>query len=145
MMTRSTIHSAPGIIGLLACGALLSGCGEVPEDVRLGFCRALVRTQVPAQTSVVWTGAAIKQGVGDLLIRLRFETPSAREAVCAYPYRAVDDTALTLVDPLAAYGTSPTSLTLDGRALSRAALATAIKEAMVLQVRSLTSQRGDEK
>ncbi|WP_052314914.1 hypothetical protein [Thiocystis violascens] len=132
----------PGtLFGLLACATFLSGCGNPSEDVRLSFCRTLVLTQLPATTPAVWTGVTIDaRGYDGLSIRLRFETPSAGEAVCGYPWRSVEDTALTLADPLAAYGTSPTSLEMNGRLLSRPALAKAIKDAVVLQARGLAGQ-----
>lgn len=50
-----------------------------------------------------------------------------------YVYNAVDDTALTLSDPLSAYSTSPSEMTLNGQPLSRAVLARTIRDAMAKQ------------
>jgi hypothetical protein len=97
----------------------------------------LVTTQVALPASVRWTHVATQpRGHSGLSVLLGFETDGAsgtRQAMCHYRYNAVDDTALTLSDPLSAYSTSPETLMIDGESLSRSALAAAVKQAVIAQ------------
>jgi homospermidine synthase len=47
---------------------------------------------------------------------------TSMRSACHYAYEAVDDTALTLADPLSAYATLPFKMTLNGRELSKVEL-----------------------
>ncbi len=128
------------LVGLAA----LTGCSGPGEDVRIQFCKDLMLTQLDAPQTVRWTSSrAVPRGHEDLAVTLRFEaegsggTPTQMEAVCYYRYNAVDDTAVTLADPLSAYSTSPSRATLNGRELSRQGLATAVKDAVIDQGKAL--------
>jgi hypothetical protein len=56
---------------------------------------------------------------------------------CRFDYNAPEDTALTLANPSSAYATSPSAMQVNGRTLSRAELAEAVKQAMLDQGRDL--------
>ncbi len=78
-----------------------------------------------------------------MVLGLESGDPSrTRQASCLYRYNAVDDTALTLSDPLSAYSTSPETMTIDGETLSRSALAEAVKQAMITQGKAIIDRAG---
>ncbi|WP_295402149.1 hypothetical protein [uncultured Thiocystis sp.] len=78
-----------------------------------------------------------------LAVNLRFEAQprdgdgKPMQATCFYRYDAVEDTALILADPLAAYATSPYGMTLNGKAIGNPLLAEGIGRAMLKQGRAL--------
>lgn len=75
------------------------------------------------------------------MVRLRFaDSAGEGSATCYFAYDAVEDTALALSDPLSSYSTSPSKMLLNGRALSQEELATAVKDAMLEQGRSLVDR-----
>ena len=128
-------------LGVAAGLALLAaGCGDNSrEDVRVSFCKQLVLTQVAVPATVRWTRVATDpRRYAGLVVSLGFdEDGRSRQATCEYRYDAVEDTAQHLADPLSAYATSPRTMTIDGQALSRQALATAIGQAMLREGRDL--------
>jgi hypothetical protein len=113
----------------------LMGCSGSREDVRVTLCKDMVAVQVGPAQSISWTGNETQtRGYEHAAVKLRFTAQGrAGEAVCYYKYNAVEDTALTLSEPLSAYSTSPYEMSLNGRVLSRSALARAIKDAMAKQ------------
>ncbi|AHF05574.1 hypothetical protein MARPU_12070 [Marichromatium purpuratum 984] len=120
---------------ILFGAALLAGCSAPGEDVRVTLCKGLVLTQGAASD---WRVETDQPGqYQDLEIRLQFTDGAGRRAnaQCLYPYRAVEDDALALADPLSVYGTAPTRLRIDGREFSRRALAEAVSAAMGAQAR----------
>lgn len=101
-------------------------------------------TQIQDPSAVRWTGVDTHPGsYAGLSVVLNFQSPDPsgrardRQASCHYRYHVVDDTVLTLSNPLAAYSTSPESMTLDGQVLSASSLAAAVKGAMVREGRAL--------
>jgi hypothetical protein len=118
-------------------GAILitAGCGNPPEDVRITLCKdiAAVRSGGPISISAA---EAQTKGYQHAAVRVRYNSGGTDgEVVCYYDYNAVEHTAQNLADPLSAYSTSPTRVTVGGRPLSRAQLADAIKRAMMKQGR----------
>lgn len=104
----------------------------------MSFCRAVVQTQQDAPIRWLSTGTRPRRQAG-LDVTLGFEGTGGalQEAVCHYRFDAVDDTAQALADPLSVYGTSPVSVTIDGRTLSAPVLADAIRRAALRQGRDL--------
>lgn len=140
-MTKRTTP-LPLIIGaLLSASALIASCSDSREDVRVSFCKRLVTTQLESPSSVRWTSAETQpRGHSGLSVVLGFASGDpgrTRQASCLYRYNAVDDTALTLSDPLSAYSTSPETMTIDGEMLTRPALAEAVKQAMITQGKAI--------
>jgi hypothetical protein len=102
----------------------------------------MVAIQVGPAQSISWTGNETQTpGYEHAAVKLRFTAQGrAGEAVCYYNYNAVEDTALTLSEPLSAYSTSPYEMSLNGRVLSRSALARTIKDAMAKQGKELVDR-----
>lgn len=125
---------------VLACATLaLLGCSGSREDVRVTLCKEMVAVRLGPSQPITWTSVEARaNGYEHASVRLSYTAAGGGgEAVCYYRYNAVDDTALTLSDPLSAYSTSPDRMTLDGRPLSRSDLAKTIMEAMAKQGRAL--------
>ncbi|HSO82910.1 hypothetical protein [Thiocapsa sp.] len=149
-MTKRTTASPGIIVALATASVLLVSCSGSREDVRVSFCKSLVTTQVASPSSVRWTGMETQaRGHSGLTVVLGFESDGEgrpRQATCHYRYNAVEDTALTLSDPLSVYSTSPETMTIDGESLSRPALARAVKEAVISQGKAMIdrAQKGIE-
>ncbi|EXJ16280.1 hypothetical protein [Imhoffiella purpurea] len=119
----------------------MSGCSNSGEDVRVVLCKDVVQALLSSDSGpVAWSSADIRMRRGeDLRVDLGFSAPGgggsarAMRAVCIYPYDAVEDTALTLADPMSAYSTSPRRVILNGRSVSNPQLAEAVKRAMLAQ------------
>lgn len=116
---------------LLALGAaaLLGACSGPTEDVRVTFCRDLTTALKADAGSIEWKGNENSFRRPEYAITaLTFEVvgPDGRRSsgrsACHYAYEALDDTALTLADPLSAHATLPFKMTLDGTTLSDAEL-----------------------
>lgn len=141
-MTRNTFSIlATGLI-LLSAEIALTGCSGSREDVRVTLCKDMVAVQLGQSQSITWAAVEIRtQGHEDAAIELRY-TAHGRggEAACHFKYNAVDDTALTLSDPLSAYSTSPSEMTLNGQPLPRAVLARTIMDAMAKQGREFVDR-----
>jgi hypothetical protein len=126
----------------LVAGLGISGCSNPREDVRVTLCKDMVQTQSAGAQPINWTAVSAEaRGYEHAEVRLRFTAGGKDgEAACYYDYDAVDQTAITMSDPLAAYATSPSKMVLNGQALSRSALAQAVKAAMLKQGRELVDQ-----
>lgn len=149
-MIKSTTASLQIIAALVTASVLTASCSGSREDVRVSFCKSLVTTQVESPSSVRRTGVETQpRGHSGLSVVLGFEADGvgrSRQATCHYRYNAVEDTALTLSDPLSVYSTSPETMTIDGESLSRPALARAVKQAMISQGKAMIdrAQQGIE-
>lgn len=149
-MTKRTTASTGIIVAFATASVLVASCSGSREDVRVSFCKKLVTTQVGSPSSIRWTGVETNpRGHSGLTVQVGFESDGVsrpRQATCHYRYNAVEDTALTLSDPLSAYSTSPETMTIDGELLSRSALAEAVKQAMIAQGKAIIdrAQQGVE-
>lgn len=149
-MTHHTTPVLCGVATVVTAAVLVASCSGSREDVRVSFCKRLVTTQIASPASVRWTRVETQpRGHSGLSVVLGFEADDRsgpRHAMCHYRYNAVDDTALTLSDPLSAYSTSPETMMIDGESLSRSALAAAVKQAVVAQGKAIVdrAQQGIE-
>jgi hypothetical protein len=127
--------------GALFASLAILGCSGPGEDVRVTLCKDMVSTRLGPAQSPTWTDVRTEtRGYEHAAVRLRFSTGAGDgEASCFYDYNAVEDTALALADPLSAYATSPSKMTLNGETLSKSQLADAVKKAMLKQGRDLLS------
>jgi hypothetical protein len=134
---RAAIRLSP-LAALLALG----GCSNPREDVRVTLCKDMISTQLRAAEGLEWRAVETStRGREYAVVQVHFSGPRGDgEASCYYDYDAVDDTALTLSDPLSAYSTSPSKMTLNGQTLSRPVLARAVKEAMLKQGKGLVDE-----
>jgi hypothetical protein len=127
----------------LASLLVVAGCSNPHEDVRVTLCKHMVLTQIDQGASALtWTGIETEtRGHEYAAVRLRFSASDrSGEAACYYNYDAVDETALTVANPIAAYSTSPSRMSLNGRTLSKSALAQAVKKAMLKQGKDLVER-----
>lgn len=120
---------------LLGLGLWIAGCSNPQEDVRVTLCKDMVVSVLGASQSVTWQETSTQvRGRESAAIRVDYAAPGGNgQAICHYRYDAVDDTALALSDPLSAFSTSPSKMTLNGRTLTRPELAEAVKAAMLKQ------------
>lgn len=141
-MKISSTLSPASLAGLLGLTLLAAGCSNMQEDVRLTLCKDMVISRLGTSQPVTWEGNATElRGYEDASIRVEFSAGGRDgQAVCYYRYNAVEDTALTLSDPLSAYSTSPSKMTLNGQTLSKSELARAVKDAMLKQGRELVDK-----
>ncbi|NEV60849.1 hypothetical protein G3446_02880 [Thiorhodococcus minor] len=123
---------------------ILAGCSGTAEDVRIRLCKDLVIAQLPGAARPAWAEADVEMRRSEeLVVLLSFDARGAggkaepMRATCHYRHDAVDDTALTLANPAAAYSTSPYRMTLNGESIGNPRLARAIKQAMTKQGREL--------
>lgn len=126
------LTATPTLIATIAT-LMVPGCSDPREDVRVTLCKDIVSVRI-GPSAVVGTTETNTKGYENASVRVHY-TDRAREAraVCYYDYKAVDDTADMLADPLSAYATSPFEVDIDGQKLSKFALAEAIKQAMLKQ------------
>lgn len=118
---------------LISATALITGCSNPREDVRVTLCKDIVLTQLGSSAEVSGADTQIK-GREQAAVTVRFSTGDRQaRATCYYDYDAVDETALQLSDPLSGFSTSPSGAVIDGRKLSRSGLAEAVKQAMLKQ------------
>lgn len=128
--------SRPSLTALaLLTAAGLTGCPNPRQDVRLSLCQDMVTGQLGAEPT--WQGSEVQlRGYEDAVVRLRFTTSTGTgQAECAYPHAKGEDTAIMLANPIEAYTTSPTRITLNGRALTGPELARAVQQALGKQGR----------
>lgn len=127
------------LASLLSAFALIAGCSNSGEDVRVTLCKDLVTELLDPPHAMNWTETRNDIRRADsLTVHLRFETADQDgTASCGYRYTAVDDTAATLADPLSAYSTSPERMTLNGQSIHNPRLAKAIGQAMLKQGREV--------
>lgn len=127
-MSRSLVAAG------LACGLLVNaGCSGPHEDVRVTLCKNLTAALLPDAGSVEWTGNENAFYRPEYAVTgLTFEALEnggdriSKRSACHYAYTALDDTAITLADPLSAYATLPFKMTFDGRQLTDAELLTLV-------------------
>lgn len=124
-------------LSLVAFVLATTGCSNPQEDVRVTLCKDIVSGQVGSSALVTRTETKTK-GYEYASVRVIFSDQGRDgQAICYYDYKALDDTADMLADPLSAYATSPFEVRMDGKKLSKPALAEAIKQAMLGQGREL--------
>lgn len=110
---------------------LVTGCSGPTEDVRVTFCKGVSSSLISDLQSIEWTGGENTFKRPEYAVTsLTFEATTGNgkrtgRAACYYEYEALDDTALTLADPLSAHATLPFAVSLDGRMLSDAELVAA--------------------
>jgi hypothetical protein len=119
---------------ILAAGVLAAaGCSGPTEDVRVTFCKDLVRAAHPSAQSIDWQGVentfrrpeyAITE-LSYTVVGSAGQRTTAKSA-CHYEYEALDDTAANLAYPFDAYETLPFAMVLEGRALGDQELLAAI-------------------
>lgn len=119
---------------ILAAAALAgAGCSGPTEDVRVTFCKDLVRAAHPSAQSIEWQGVENtfrrpEYAITELSYAVVGADGQRREAgsACHYEYEALDDTAVNLAYPFDAYATLPFAMVLEGRALGDQELLAAI-------------------
>lgn len=123
-------------LSLLAVTSLVTACANPREDVRVTLCKDLVAvTHVGASPALKLQGTETEiRGREYAAVRVRYATGTSEgQAVCYYRHDAPEETAMTLSDPLSAFAASPYQVTFGSEPLSNAALAEAIKKAMLKQ------------
>ena len=131
---------SPSTTLAIAVGALLLAAPALSGPVKIGPLRLNLgpRARVAAVT-------LSNQGVETMNFQARVETWTQndggdQQAVCHYKYDAVDDTAVTLANPIEAYATSPSKMALNERTLTGAELAQLVKRAMQKQGRAFVDR-----
>ena len=135
--------SRPSLTALaLLTIAGLTGCPNPRQDVRLSLCQDMVTGQLGAEPT--WQGNEVQiRGYEDAVVSLRFMSSAGPGgAECAYPHAKGEDTAITLANPIEAFTTSPTRMTLNGRTLSGPELARAVQQALGKQGREFLERAG---
>jgi hypothetical protein len=114
---------------LIAATGTLAGCSGSTEDVRVSLCKNLSTALQPSAQSIEFTGGENTFNRPSYAVTgLTFDVVdsdgkrTSMRSACHYAYEALDDTALTLADPLSAYATLPFKMTLNGRELSKVEL-----------------------
>lgn len=132
-MSRLSRPSLTALALLTAAG--LTGCPNPREDVRLSLCKDMVTGQLGAEPT--WQGSEAQiRGYEDAVVSLRFTSSAgAGRAECAYKHAKGEDMAITLANPIEAYATSPSRMTLNGRTLTGPELARAVQQALGKQGR----------
>ncbi len=98
---------------LLGVVVAISGCSGGTEDVRISFCRDLMSNHLG---QVNWTGADYRVQEPEFAeITLTHEGGTA---ACYYDRTLIEDSAMTLSDPLSAYATTPYKITVNGKDVS---------------------------
>ena len=123
------------VFALATIAAYQAGCSNPREDVRLALCKDIVAVELG--TVPTWRSSEIQtRGYQGAVVTVRYASADGdKRADCFYKHDAVDDTAITLANPIEAYATSPSKTILDGRTLSGTELAQAVKRAMEKQGR----------
>lgn len=116
-------------VSLIAAAGALAGCSGSTEDVRVSLCKNLSTALQPDAQSIEFTGGENTFNRPSYAVTgLTFDVVdsggkrTSMRSACHYAYEALDDTALTLADPLSAYATLPFKMTLNGRELSKVEL-----------------------
>ncbi len=125
---------------MLIAAVAAFGCSNPREDVRLTLCKDMVTVELGMEPS--WQGSQTQtQGREGAVVTVHFAGASGdQQAACYYKYDAVEDTALTLANPIEAYSTSPSKMVLNGRTLTGAELAQVVKRAMQKQGRAFVDR-----
>ncbi len=122
---------------------LLTGCPGPNAEVRLTLCQAM--TAIALGEAPVWHGTDTHlQGYQDAVIAIRFATRTGEgQAACYFRHLKGEDTALTLANPLEAYATSPSRLSVNGRDFSGPELARLMEQALQQQGRDFIARVQD--
>ena len=131
----------PLVTALLVGVVNLQGCAVSEEDVRVTFCKNLTVTLLDASAGLTW-----QEGQNEIhrpeyaVTKVNFSHPGLGDgqAACFYNYIIIDETALSLANPLSAYDTVPYKMTLQGKPVSKEDMAAAIKVEMVRLGKALT-------
>ncbi len=118
------------IATILAVSSFLHGCAGSGEDVRITFCKNLTTTLLGSPEGLTWQESTVDIHRPEYAItKVNFTHPQKGEggAACYYDYIIIDETALSLADPLSAYATVPYKMTLQGEPVSKEELAKAIR------------------
>ncbi|MGB5833705.1 MAG: hypothetical protein WBG92_17165 [Thiohalocapsa sp.] len=120
---------------------VLTACSGSGEDVRITLCKNLVSVQLGGSKPTKWTETKTEtRGYEHAAVQLRWvHTDGPGAASCYFDYNAVEHTAMALGDPLSSYSASPSRMVMNGKTLSKPALAHAIEKAMRQQGRSFVS------
>jgi len=131
-----SISAAPvrRLLVLLGLG-LLAGCSNPQEDVRITLCKGMVVSELGGADAVDWKkSTAEPRGYDHAVVRLEYSNAGkSGQAACYYAYDAPEENAMTQANPLSAYATYPYKMTLNGQDLSKAGIAQAVKNAMLMQ------------
>lgn len=130
IFTMSRFPHRSLITAALITAVALTGCSNPRDDVRLTLCKDMVTGELGAEPT--WQGSEVQiRGYEDAVVRVRFATGAGEgRAECAYPHAKGEDTAVTLANPIEAYATSPSRMTLNGHNLTGSELARAVQRAM---------------
>lgn len=145
MVTKISIRSLTRWGTLVLAAGLMAGCSGSDEDVRIRLCKDLASTLTQSTEAPIWKDTRVEMSRAEqLVVLLSFDAQSPpggqlapMKAACYYRHDAVDETALTVADPMSAYSTSPYRMTLNGKEVRNPRLAEAIKRAMLKQGREL--------
>lgn len=115
--------------GLCAALLLSAGCSGPPEDPRITLCKQLTESAQGGAQAIEWQGSEYRFRRPEYaVVSLHLELVDADgrqrklRSACHYAYEALDDTAVTLANPIEAYATLPFAMAIDGRFLSDAEL-----------------------
>ena len=134
------VRPVPLITATLLPAVLLIGCPGPTTEVRTTLCQDM--TAFALGEAPAWRGTETHlNGYQDAVIEVRFATPSGEgQAACHFRHLKSDDTALTLANPLEAYATSPSRLTVNGRDVTGPELARLMEQAMQQQGREFIAR-----
>ena len=134
------VRPVPLVIAAILPAVLLSGCPGPTAEVRLTLCQEM--TAIALGEAPAWRGTDTHlHGYQDAVIAVRFATRSGEgRAVCHFRHLKGDDTALTLANPLEAYATVPSRLSVNGRDLTGPELARLMEQALRKQGREFIAR-----
>lgn len=117
----------------VAGGVLLLASCSGSEDPRITLCKNLSTALYPDAKSIEWTGGENSfYRPRYAITALTFDVvdnngnSASKTSACHYAYEALDDTAVTLADPLSAYANLPFKMTSNGQAFSDRELLTMV-------------------
>jgi hypothetical protein len=124
-MKISRLSGALTTGGLVLGLVLTAGCSGPTEEVRVTLCKNLTVAMYSPADSIEWkdnenTFRRPEYAVTSLSYDVVGSdgNRAAGHSACHYAYEALDDTAITLADPLSAHATLPFAMTVDGLVLS---------------------------
>jgi hypothetical protein len=124
---------------ILSCAVVgLTACSNPPEDVRITFCKNLTQELLKPAPDIQWHASEQRLKRLDhaaIILALEIHDQAGQtqtmQATCRYAYDAVDDTAMTLSNPLSAYSTVPYEMALNDLRVSEPTLRKAIQAAQL--------------